>query len=178
MSDVVVRPAEPGELAEIGALTVAAYQHDGFVKGAEANYADKLRDAGLRAEHAELLAAVDRDGTVLGSVTVVRPGSEFAEICREGELEFRMLGVAPAARGRGVGEILTRAVVARAVELGCSRVVLSSLDVMHTAHRLYQRLGFTRLPERDWHPAPGVHLLAYQLPVATSQLAAPDGQHG
>ena len=26
-----------------------------------------------------------------------------------------------------------------------------------------ERLGFTRLPERDWHPVPGVELLVYAL---------------
>jgi hypothetical protein len=32
---------------------------------------------------------------------------------------------------------------------------------MTAAHRLYQRLGFTRLPERDWSAAPGVDLMVY-----------------
>mgnify|MGYP004634202519 FL=1 len=32
---------------------------------------------------------------------------------------------------------------------------------MTAAQRLYQRLGFTRLPERDWQPAPGIDLLVY-----------------
>ena len=32
---------------------------------------------------------------------------------------------------------------------------------MTAAHRVYGRLGFTRLPERDWSPVPGVHLIAF-----------------
>jgi ribosomal protein S18 acetylase RimI-like enzyme len=32
---------------------------------------------------------------------------------------------------------------------------------MTAAQRLYERLGFTRLPERDWSPAPGVGLIVY-----------------
>jgi ribosomal protein S18 acetylase RimI-like enzyme len=162
MSEFEVRPATPAELGAIGAVTVEAYQHDGFLgQDGEPGYADKLRATADRAEHAELIAAVDADGTVLGSVTVVRPGTRYAEISREGELEFRMLGVSPAARGRGVGTALTEAVLDRARELGASRVVMSSLDIMTTAHRLYERLGFTRLAERDWCPAPGVLLIAY-----------------
>ena len=27
------------------------------------------------------------------------------------------------------------------------------------ASAVYQRLGFQRVPERDWHPAPGIDLL-------------------
>ena len=34
---------------------------------------------------------------------------------------------------------------------------------MRAAHRLYERTGFRRLPERDWSPRPGVQLLAYSL---------------
>lgn len=34
---------------------------------------------------------------------------------------------------------------------------------MHAAHRIYQRLGFLRTPERDWQAEPGVELLTYAL---------------
>ncbi|WP_312871635.1 GNAT family N-acetyltransferase [Amycolatopsis acididurans] len=167
MSDVVsagvlVRPARQDELTAVGALTVAAYEADGLLV-ANAEYAHELSDAARRAEHAELLVAVTGDGELLGSVTVTPPGSAFAEISRPDELEFRMLSTAPAARGRGVGEALTRAVVDRARALGARRVVLCSLDSMTAAHRLYARLGFTRLPERDWQPGPGFWLRAFGL---------------
>jgi GNAT superfamily N-acetyltransferase len=165
VSEVLVRAARPEELPSIGALTVAAYQADGLLD-ANPEYVHELSDAARRAEHAELLVAVDADGELLGSVTVVRPGSAFAEISRDGELEFRMLSTTPAARGRGIGEALTRAVLDRARELGAPRVVLCSLDAMKTAHRLYLRLGFTRLPERDWQPVPGFWLRAFALTLA------------
>jgi hypothetical protein len=44
-------------------------------------------------------------------------------------------------------------------------VVLSSLDRMHAAHRLYERLGFARLAERDWRPFAHISLIAYQIDV-------------
>ena len=50
-------------------------------------------------------------------------------------------------------------------ERGLTSMVLSSSTTMHAAHRLYERLGFTRLPERDWSPVPGVQLVAYALPL-------------
>lgn len=164
MSEVLVRAATPDELSMVGAVTVAAYEADGLLV-ANPEYVHELSDAARRAEHGELLVAVSGSGELLGSVTVVRPGSEYAEISRGGELEFRMLSTAPAARGRGVGEALTRAVLDRARELGLRRVVLSSLDSMKAAHRLYERIGFTRLPERDWQPVPGFWLRAYTVDV-------------
>ena len=48
---------------------------------------------------------------------------------------------------------------------GLGAMVLSSSTTMHAAHRLYERLGFTRLPDRDWSPVPEVRLLAYTLPL-------------
>jgi ribosomal protein S18 acetylase RimI-like enzyme len=47
-----------------------------------------------------------------------------------------------AARGQGVGEALTRAMVERARELGCTTVDLTSRPSREAANRLYQRVGF------------------------------------
>ena len=47
-----------------------------------------------------------------------------------------------AARGQGVGEALTRAMLARAEELGCATVDLTSRPSREAANRLYQRVGF------------------------------------
>jgi ribosomal protein S18 acetylase RimI-like enzyme len=160
MADLIIRPAEEADLAAVGAITVEAYRADGYV-GDHDDYATVLADATSRFRDADLLVAVDETGAVLGSVTVVRPGTPYAEISQPGELEFRMLSVASSARGRGVGEALVRTVIDRAKAAGAGRVVLSSSEKMLAAHRLYERLGFTRLPERDWAPLPGVKLVAY-----------------
>ena len=166
MSEFQIRQALPREYAAIGELTVGAYQGDGYL-GADPDtgYATVLRDVASRVEHGEVLAAVDASGEVLGSLTIVRPGSRYAEVSQDGELEFRMLAVSAAARRRGVGEALTRAVLDRARALRLGRVVLCSLYLMTPAHRLYERLGFTRLEARDWEPEPGIRLLAYGIEV-------------
>ena len=95
-------PAEPDELAAVGELTVAAYVADGYLRGAEDGYAEQLRAADERAREADLVVAVDEPkGTLLGTVTFCRAGTPWAEVSRPGEAEFRMLAVAPEARGRG-----------------------------------------------------------------------------
>jgi ribosomal protein S18 acetylase RimI-like enzyme len=158
---VVVRPArdDAEELARVGEITFAAYDHDRPVRG---EYAGELRDAAARAQDAVLLVA-ELGGQVVGTVTYVPDGGPWGEIARPGEAEFRMLAVDPTARGQGVGEALTRAVVDRARAEGKRRLVMSSRDDMHAAHRLYERLGFTRDPHRDWRPVPEVSLLAFGL---------------
>ncbi|GAA1273903.1 GNAT family N-acetyltransferase [Saccharothrix xinjiangensis] len=163
MTDVVVRSAREDEWSTVGAVTVAAYLADRHVDSHTGGYADVLADARTRARQAELLVAVDEGGSVLGTVTIAQPGSPYAEVGEAGEVEFRMLAVNPPARGRGVGEALVRAAIARARELGARRLVMSSSERMAAAHRLYRRLGFRRLPERDWRPVPGVVAQAFSL---------------
>lgn len=164
MTGVLVRPARPDELPAVGELTALAYVVDGFEEPG-GSYLEQLRDAARREREAELLVAVDAvdDARLLGTVTVCTAGTPLAELSRPGELEFRMLAVAPGARGRGVGELLARAVLDRAHAAGASAVVLCSQRGMAAAHRLYRRLGFVRDPERDWRPAPDVDLLAFRL---------------
>ena len=165
--DITIRHARPDELAAVGELTARAYA---AVLPEGDSYLEVLRDARHRAEHTELLVAVDTaDGgdDVLGSVAFVPHGSPYTEVARDGEGEFRMLAVDPAHQGRGAADALVRACVNRARELGMSRIVISTGPRMHTAHRLYERLGFSRLPDRDWSPVPGIDLRCYSLELVT-----------
>ena len=127
-------------------------------------YLSFLADAGARASDAQVWVAVDDRG-IVGTVTYVDPGSPLAEVATQGEAEIRTLAVAPAASGEGIGEALTRAMIDLARDGGFGSVVLSSSTTMRAAHRLYERLGFVRLPERDWTPGRGIQLIAYELPL-------------
>lgn len=150
-TDLSIRPAHPAELTEIAELTVTAYQADGFAPAGHP-YAAHLADTTSRHRDAELLVATDETDRVLGTVTICRPGTPFAQIAAPHELEFRMLAVSPDARKRGVAQALVAAVLNRARTEGYRAVAMSSMDRMHSAHRLYQRFGFTRAAERDWRP--------------------------
>ncbi|PUA80278.1 GNAT family N-acetyltransferase [Nocardioides currus] len=153
-----LRLAEPDELDAVGDLTVAAYVQ--FTTGPNDSYVAKLRDAATRAAQAELWVAVE-DGRLMGTVTSCPPGSAWHEIATDHEGEFRMLAVHPDARGRGVGTALATLCEDRAREHGASAMVLSTLREMTGAHRIYERLGYERVPERDWSPLPGVQLIAF-----------------
>jgi ribosomal protein S18 acetylase RimI-like enzyme len=163
--DITIRPARDEELDEVGELTARAYLEDGLLTfGEDDPYLERLRAAQHRARHTELLVAVDSaSDAVLGAVAFVGDGGEFAEISGPGEGEFRMLAVRPEGRGRGAGEALVRACVERARERDLRRLVMCSTEEMAGAHRLYGRLGFVRIPERDWEPYPGLWLLAFAL---------------
>ncbi|MCX4408126.1 GNAT family N-acetyltransferase [Streptomyces sp. NPDC059837] len=165
--DIRVRHARPHEYARIGEITAQAYLGDGLLDFGESDeYLGELRDVAKRAAAAEVLVAVDH-GHILGAVTFVPHGGPMADIALPGEAEIRMLAVARESRGRGAGETLVRACVDHArATADCVRVVLSTQRTMHAAHRIYERLGFTRTPDRDWNPLPDlddITLLTYEL---------------
>jgi ribosomal protein S18 acetylase RimI-like enzyme len=157
---VSVGPARPEDFARIAELTVSVYVDGGLASPA---YGTQLADVAGRAVRAQLLVARDEDGRVVGSVALVLDG-DFGEVTEsDDEAAFRMLVVDPAVQGRGVGALLVTDCLERARAAGKRRMVLSTDPRMTAAHRLYARLGFARLPERDWSPAPGVDLLVYAL---------------
>jgi ribosomal protein S18 acetylase RimI-like enzyme len=160
---IEVRTAHPEEYGRIGELTAAVYVAGGYISPNGA-YIPLLRDAAARARDAELIVAV-QGGEPAGTITYCPHGSPWAQLTAPGEAEFRMLAVAPAARGLGLGEALVRHCIARARENRCTILRLSTEPIMHAAHRIYQRLGFARTPERDWYPEPGSRLLTYALPL-------------
>ena len=157
---LTVDRARPDDFPRIGRLTSDVYVGGGL---ASPEYGVQLRDVAGRAGRAELLVVRDEEGRVVGSVALVLSG-DFGEITEsDDEAAFRMLVVDPAAQGRGIGELLVRTCLDRARTAGKGRMVLSTDRRMTVAQRLYERLGFTRLPERDWSPIPGVDLLAYAI---------------
>jgi ribosomal protein S18 acetylase RimI-like enzyme len=159
---VRIRRARPEELPAVGEVTVAAYAE--FAAANSDGYVHHLRDAATRDREAELWVATPDDSEeVLGTVTVTPAGSPWREIARDGEGEFRMLAVAPYARGAGVGGALLAMVIDRFRREGATAVVMSTLPAMRSAHRLYERAGFVRDPSRDWSPVAGVDLIAYRL---------------
>jgi ribosomal protein S18 acetylase RimI-like enzyme len=148
---VRVREATKEDFPEIARLTVAAYRALKTWVGDE--YAVHLTDVAARAkaENTTVLVAEDDEGRILGAVTLTIGGGPFFEWDPDvdGDCGFRMLAVDPEAQGRGVGPRLVAECLEQARAAGCRRMIIGSTDWMTTAHRLYERLGFRRVPELD-----------------------------
>ena len=158
-SQIMVRLATPDDCSAVEEMTLSVYVSEGYTPP---NRADALRNTARRSETTDLLVALDSEsGKVLGSVSVMTARGPFSQIAGEDEAEMRLLGVDPATRGRGAGEALVRACLDRAKAAGMKRLVLSTQPTMTAAHRLYERLGFVRVPERDWYRQSGVQMLVY-----------------
>jgi ribosomal protein S18 acetylase RimI-like enzyme len=163
---MLIRDARADEFSQIGDLRVAAYVADGYMS-ADSGYAPHLRTLGSDGVGSVLVAVSGAEqadgagGRIVGTV-MLQPWPDGGKVVtRPGEAEIRALAVSPDARGAGVGLALIAAVTDRAMREGVRHLVLSTQPEMKPAHRLYERAGFIRLPERDWQPEPGFTLLAY-----------------
>lgn len=161
MPPLTVAEIRPDQYDAVGELTAGVYRGEGF---SSEDYEPALRDVASRAGSATVMVA-ERDGELVGAVTVATRGGQWAEQAVPGEAVLRMLVVAADARGSGAGERLVRACLEVARADGCALVRLSSQEDMTAAHRLYERLGFVRTPALDWSPVPGLRLRTYALPL-------------
>jgi GNAT superfamily N-acetyltransferase len=155
------------EVAATRDLLLGTYVGGGFI-APDSPYLSSLSDVEGRGRDADVLVARGASGAVVGTVTYVPAQTPWAEISRPDEAEFRMLAVAEAAEGRGVGGALVEACIDRARADGASALVISTTPRMRRAHELYERRGFVRTPNRDWSPRAGIDLMTYRLDVSPS----------
>jgi GNAT superfamily N-acetyltransferase len=107
----------------------------------------------------------EKEGVIVGAVLLYPPGTAFSTP-EEGLLicpEVRLLAVAPEAWGQGIGTVLMKECIRRARRLGAGCLNLHTTDVMQVAMRMYERMGFVRAPDLDFHPDPSITVKAYRL---------------
>jgi ribosomal protein S18 acetylase RimI-like enzyme len=96
------------------------------------------------------------DGESPAGCIALRP--QAGETC-----EMKRLYVRPAYRGRGVGRLLAKRILAEAEAAGYRRICLDTLPVMGEAIKLYQSLGFTPIEPYCHNPVCGALFLAREL---------------
>ena len=90
---------------------------------------------------------IARGGVILFAVLDGTPGATGALIpIGRGEYELAKMAVAPAWRGQGIGRRLAERLIARARELGATRLELLSQTALPRAVPLYRNLGFREIP--------------------------------
>jgi ribosomal protein S18 acetylase RimI-like enzyme len=85
----------------------------------------------------EIFFVVEGD-EVLGTCAVIAHSPEVHEIAK--------MAVAPAARGRGFGDLLMKACVGFSRAAGAREIVIVSNTRLEPAIRLYEKHGFVRVP--------------------------------
>jgi ribosomal protein S18 acetylase RimI-like enzyme len=59
----------------------------------------------------------------------------------------------------------------RCRELGIKTIGLHTATLMDVARRMYERMGFVRVQEYDFHPTPDTVVMAYRLDLLGEDLA-------
>ena len=143
---IIVRPAVPADYEAIARITRDSYLAAGYFDSADHPYMKQIQDVARRAAQATIWVA-ERDGQVVGSVTLAVAGEPYADIALDDELEFRMLVVDPAVQRSGAGQAMVEAIIAHARSLdGIRAVALTTGGTWESAHGLYRKTGFRRGP--------------------------------
>lgn len=159
---ITVRPAQPGDnLQRAGEIVRDAYLLlPDYPPDPE--YDVLLHQVKDRLAHGTVLLALDGD-EVVGCLTFVTDhGSEYDDVGDPDGAIIRMFGVDRARQGQGIGAGMLEWCIDTARSLGKRRVWLHTIEQMAGAIRLYERRGFTRVPEHDL-PFDGAVGLAYVL---------------
>lgn len=154
---------------------MVAYRALGLLPEAS-GYAETLRGFGFADDCVVLVAADETGSGILGTITLepFGPANELAQ--DETEADIRAFAVVPQAQGQGVGRQLLLAVIECAAKRGVCRLRLCTRSAMTAAQHLYTRTGFSRTPDLDFEPVPGISLRAYELALPPSPL--PGSQNG
>jgi ribosomal protein S18 acetylase RimI-like enzyme len=162
---LLIRDARSEELEEVSLLMRDAYLEykDSFPPEHWKLYLENIMDVRSRLGVSKLIVA-ELNGKVVGAVTLYLDASRSAqEGWPQGWAGIRLLAVYPAFRGRGIGRALMEECIHRCREQNIKTIGLHTAAVMNIARKMYERMGFVRAPEYDFHPRPGIVATAYRL---------------
>ena len=158
------RIAESHEHYAVARVILKSYAEYGPLLPPEAweRYSQNILDVRSRMTESELLIAVE-DREIVGSATfyphrLKRTQSEWP---REWT-GARLIAVLPERRGRGIGKALVEECIRRSRDQNAAAFALHTTPYMQLAQGMYERMGFVRVPQFDFHPRPELTVMAYK----------------
>jgi GNAT superfamily N-acetyltransferase len=178
LTGVDVRDAGPSDLPAARRVLLAAYQEyaAALPPAVFGPYLADIVDVEARAGSGRVLVA-EHAWRVGGTVTFYPDAAAEGLGLPAGWAGLRALGVAPSARGLGIGRALVEACLERAEAADAAVLCLHTAEFMTAAVALYERMGFGRDPAYDFdatgrfglrgvRPIP---ILAYRLDLSTTR---------
>lgn len=162
---LLIRNACSDELDEVSLLLRDAYQqYENFIRPeAWKSYLEDIMNVRSRLGESDLIVA-EVNHRLAGCVTLYLNGAQsMPEVWHRGSAVLRLLAVHPAYRDQGIGRALMEECIRRCRQAKVAAIGLHTTDAMDIARKMYERMGFVRMPESDFHPAPGVVVMAYRL---------------
>ncbi len=157
-----LRDARPNEIEEVSQLLVLAYQqYQKFLSPERWDwYRSNIVDVKGRMADSDLIVA-EMKNKIVGTVTLYTHGPDQG--WPEGWAGIRLLAVHPDYRGHGIGRALMEECLSRCRISGKQTIGLHTTELMEVARAMYERMGFRRAPEFDFHPDPESVVFAYRL---------------
>jgi SAM-dependent methyltransferase/predicted N-acetyltransferase YhbS len=162
-SQLTIRRIRPEEFDVVSQIIARTYLGEGHVNPNNP-YSSALSDTASRSAVTDVYVALD-GGVVVGSITFARAGNPYAAIARPGELEGRLMAVAPSGRRKGVATALMHHFLDTARSEGLEAAVFTIRPSMSDARRIYDRLGCVAVPERDWVDTDGTPLAVMKFEI-------------
>ncbi|MBA4853836.1 GNAT family N-acetyltransferase [Emticicia sp. BO119] len=158
MNTYIVRNARPEEYDRVGELMVRVYsQLEGFPKPEEQpQYYAMLANIGTLPlkPGTEILVAIDKNDKIAGGAVYFNDmqyyGSGGIATEEKNASGFRLLAVEQSRRGEGIGKLLTRICIEKAIANGTQQVIIHSTRAMQTAWQMYEKMGFARSEDLDF----------------------------
>jgi predicted N-acetyltransferase YhbS len=166
MIELHMRDARADDREAIRDVTLSAYQaYAALMQAHWEGYRQGILATLAHVKPAEQIVA-EQDDTIVGTVLLFPAGIVLTtpngtSVTLTGP-EVRLLAVAPATRGHGIGAALVRECMRRARQSGGAALTLHTTDMMQVAMSMYERMGFVRAPELDFHPAPAMTIKGYR----------------
>ncbi|HEX2038501.1 MAG TPA: GNAT family N-acetyltransferase [Acidimicrobiales bacterium] len=154
MDTLIIRPMEDREAAAVGDLLLRANEENlaAFPPEVASTYRAELADVAGRRVVARTYVAEHR-GRIVGTVALLPHAADDVHPWPPAGSVLRFLAVDPAARGDSLGERLTVTCIEDARSRKSRYIGLHTAPSMLAARCIYERLGFERAPEHDFHPA-------------------------
>jgi GNAT superfamily N-acetyltransferase len=174
LNPILIRDARGDERTAIRELTLAAYAEFAMIMTPSAWVA--LEQSLLTALAGDVVGeriVADQDGRLVGSVMLSPPAADAyaGALARIDWPEVRLLAVASAARGQGVGTALMHECIRRARQAGATALGLHTSDSLQVAIHMYERMGFVRVPEYDFQPSGAELVKAYRRSLTDAGIA-------